>query len=247
MKKEKILSTIYPEYAAGGFARDDHEVLFYSRIRALLKPTDTVLDFGAGRGLLQDYQNYASQLSDLRQACAKVVGYDVDPEVKQNPTLSEVVLGSPGDPRLPFEDGSFDLIVSRMVFEHIEHPDKMLAEFHRVLKPGGWVCAMTPNKWGFVGILARVIPEQYHKFILKKIVKTDRTLDDIFPTYYRINSLASAERYLKEIGFENFSYVHSGPPAYFGHSLLAARVIKSYEDRVPASLGRAMHIFARKR
>ena len=39
--------------------------------------------------------------------------------------------------KLPFEDGSFDIIVCNASFHHYIHPDTVLNEMHRVLKNGG--------------------------------------------------------------------------------------------------------------
>lgn len=47
---------------------------------------------------------------------------------------------------LPFEDGSFDAIVSNMVFEHVMRPTEVLAELHRVLRPGGAMLHMWPSE-----------------------------------------------------------------------------------------------------
>jgi SAM-dependent methyltransferase len=38
---------------------------------------------------------------------------------------------------LPFDDGSFDLVLSDNVIDHAEHPEAILAEIARVLRPGG--------------------------------------------------------------------------------------------------------------
>ncbi|MCG3211437.1 MAG: putative methyltransferase YcgJ [Anaerolineae bacterium] len=38
---------------------------------------------------------------------------------------------------LPFEDNSFDLVTCRLAFHHFPNPRQALAEFARVLKPGG--------------------------------------------------------------------------------------------------------------
>ena len=46
---------------------------------------------------------------------------------------------------LPFEDASFDAIVSNMVFEHVMHPPEVLAELQRVLRPGGVMIHMWPS------------------------------------------------------------------------------------------------------
>jgi SAM-dependent methyltransferase len=48
---------------------------------------------------------------------------------------------------LPFADGSFDVVMSFDVFEHIRDSDAHLREVARVLRPGGSYVLQTPNKW----------------------------------------------------------------------------------------------------
>jgi SAM-dependent methyltransferase len=50
-----------------------------------------------------------------------------------------------GTCRLPFADGQFDLLVSIDVHEHLLQPERLAAEFYRVLKPGGRTVVTTPN------------------------------------------------------------------------------------------------------
>jgi ubiquinone/menaquinone biosynthesis C-methylase UbiE len=45
---------------------------------------------------------------------------------------------------LPFDDGSFDLVTCRLAMHHFANPRQALAEFARVLKPGG-VLGLTDN------------------------------------------------------------------------------------------------------
>lgn len=45
---------------------------------------------------------------------------------------------------LPFDDASFDLAIFNHVLEHVAHPERALAELHRVLRPGGMLIAQTP-------------------------------------------------------------------------------------------------------
>ncbi len=45
---------------------------------------------------------------------------------------------------LPFDDGSFDLIICNHVLEHVASPARALGEFHRCLVPGGLLIAQTP-------------------------------------------------------------------------------------------------------
>lgn len=47
--------------------------------------------------------------------------------------------------RLPYVDGTFDLVFSIEVIEHVEHYEEMIDECHRVLKPGGTLFIQTPN------------------------------------------------------------------------------------------------------
>lgn len=41
--------------------------------------------------------------------------------------------------RLPFRDDTFDIVSSEALLEHVQEPDRAIAEFHRVVKPGGVV------------------------------------------------------------------------------------------------------------
>ena len=47
--------------------------------------------------------------------------------------------------RLPFAEGSFDVVAFSSVLHHIGDRGAALAEARRVLKPGGWVFAFDPN------------------------------------------------------------------------------------------------------
>lgn len=47
---------------------------------------------------------------------------------------------------LPFEDESFDLVFSHGVVHHIPQPAPVIAEFHRVLRPGGTALVMVYHR-----------------------------------------------------------------------------------------------------
>ena len=46
---------------------------------------------------------------------------------------------------LPFADGSFDLVYSAYVLEHLENPEKVIKEAIRVTEPGGSLVLIAPN------------------------------------------------------------------------------------------------------
>jgi 2-polyprenyl-6-hydroxyphenyl methylase/3-demethylubiquinone-9 3-methyltransferase len=57
--------------------------------------------------------------------------------------------------RLPFASGSFDLVVSSEMLEHLARPEKAIAEAARVLAPRGMLVITTPNRpWKWVVDLA---------------------------------------------------------------------------------------------
>lgn len=47
---------------------------------------------------------------------------------------------------LPFEEGAFDFVLAENVLEHAKAPAAIVAEAHRVLAPGGVLCATTWNR-----------------------------------------------------------------------------------------------------
>ena len=95
-----------------------------------------VLDFGPGDG-------WPSLL--LAPFAGEVVGVDGSPRRVAVCAENAARLGianasfrhvAPGAP-LPFDDGSFDAIVAATSVEQTPNPRATLAEFHRVLRPGG--------------------------------------------------------------------------------------------------------------
>lgn len=48
--------------------------------------------------------------------------------------------------KLDFPNNFFDLIVAFEIIEHLKGPQKVIAEFYRILKPGGRLILSTPNK-----------------------------------------------------------------------------------------------------
>ena len=74
----------------------------------------------------------------------RVVGLGmVAAELRANPQLTEyVVQDLNASPRLPFGDNEFDAATCTVSFDYLARPFEVMAELHRVLKPGA-VCALS--------------------------------------------------------------------------------------------------------
>jgi len=209
----RLTERMRPEVGAGGFTRIDGTVEFYGRVNALLRPNMTVVDLGAGRGqFLEDACTYRRNLQYLKGKVHKVIGIDVDLAVAENAAIDEYFVVAPGAP-LPLEDRSIDLIVSDWVLEHVDNPISFSAEILRVLKPGGWFCARTPNKWGMVGIAARFIPNNRHVGFLRRL-QPHRQEKDVFPVRYRLNTRSDVRRFFPAPLWYNYTYCWNAEPTY---------------------------------
>jgi SAM-dependent methyltransferase len=243
--RTRLERRFFQEVNVSGFAHIDQEVAFFTQVAALLRPDDVVLDFGAGRGEFFHDEPclYRCRIQNFRGRCAHVDGCDVDPAVFENPTLDEAKLIEPGKP-LPYEDGRFDLIVSRYVFEHVQDPDWLARELIRVTRPGGWICALTPNKWGYVALAARMVPNNLHRRVLRS-VQPFRKEVDVFPTVYRLNRPKDVRKYFGH-GAEVYHYSTSAVPSYHFGRMFLMRCFSLLHRLLPPALDTGLGFFIRK-
>ena len=139
-----------------------------------------------------------------------LVGLDNDGELLvENTCLSFRVLGDAH--RLPFRQNCFDIIISRVVIEHIERPDIVLSEASRVLKLGGVFIIQTPNKLNPISFLSSVLSLRAKAF-LKRLFTHECEIEGNYETYYKCNTGRKIFRTLKENGFgvENLVYEDIG-------------------------------------
>ena len=114
-----------------------------------LRPGDRVLDVGAGFG---------RHVFECARRGADVVALDYaeDEVVETRATLGAMVDAGEIDierfkgvlrgdaTRLPFDDDSFDIVITSEVLEHIQDDVAAIAEMVRILKPGGAFAATVP-------------------------------------------------------------------------------------------------------
>ena len=236
----------HPEKAIDNFSAIDGTIMFFTFVRTCCMKTNAkdVLDYGAGRGMFwyEDPSEYRKTLRDLRTTGATVTACDIDEAVITHPCSHKQVKIEPLQ-QLPFEDNSFDVIVSENTFEHIEDAEFVAGELKRILRPGGYICARTPNRSGYLRLLSGMVPNSMHTKVLAR-VQPDRQAEDVFPTVYKMNSPAQVSAL-----FQGCEVTHSytvGEPSYFFGNRLIYAVFKFIHATMPARLAPAVSFFIRK-
>ena len=181
---ERMDARLYP-----GVSNNWDDSLFRQRILDAMAPAMTVLDIGAGAGLVAQM--------NFRGKCAHIAGIDLDERVVDNDYLDEGKVG--GAESLPWEDSRFDLVFSDNVLEHLANPEAVFAEVARVLKPGGRFLVKTPNKFHYVPLIASLTPHFFHRYYNSL---RGRPSADTFPTLYRANTPRDVRRLAVSSGLE---------------------------------------------
>lgn len=101
-----------------------------AKFKSFVQPTDTVIDFGCGGGFL---------LAAL--SCARKVGVDVNPAVRESVRLNGVEFYSD---LAVIEDETADVVISNHALEHVPAPLDALKGIYQKLKPGGRLVLCLP-------------------------------------------------------------------------------------------------------
>jgi SAM-dependent methyltransferase len=108
-------------------------------------PDDTVLDVASGPGLV---------VGAFARVVRRATGIDVTPamlararDLAAAAGLDNVTFTEGDVSHLPWDDGTFSIVVSRFAFHHFPEPAAVLAEMRRVCRPGGRlvVCDLTAS------------------------------------------------------------------------------------------------------
>ncbi|HKQ80914.1 MAG TPA: class I SAM-dependent methyltransferase [Steroidobacteraceae bacterium] len=141
--------------SSGSSARRVIELTVLTALGVELPKTARILDFGCGFG---------GTLKALRAlGYVNTFGYDVE-DTRAGRTRKRlgadrgdnISVGTLLDLRLPYEDNTFDLVISDQVFEHVQDQGRVFQELLRITKPGGHGLHIIP---------ARYMPIEGHIFV----------------------------------------------------------------------------------
>lgn len=175
-----------------------------------------LLDIGTGSGYI------AHHLADF---VGNVTSIDVIDERKVKSGYSYIRVQ---DENMPFAPGTFNVVVSNHVIEHVKDQQLHLSEVWRVLKPGGVVYLATPNRnWlidphyrvPFINWMPRRLADIYLRALkakrwdirpitirrIRKYVGRHQKLDSIIvdiikdPEFYHLDTLKSLHPFTKRL------------------------------------------------
>jgi ubiquinone/menaquinone biosynthesis C-methylase UbiE len=119
-----------------------------------------LLDWGCGWGQMTAL---------LRELGVEAVAFDfraglAAPTTEPLPRFPEIEAHLSSEPvELPFEDDSFDTVLSCGVLEHVPDPAASLGEIRRVLRAGGmFYVTNLPNRFSYTERAARLLGHYYH-------------------------------------------------------------------------------------
>lgn len=120
---------------------DETDELNRQAILAALRPAagGTLVDLGCGDGSFT--RRVAEQVGARRTIGVELIEHLAAAAEAQGIEVERADLGA----KLPFEDGSIDVVHSNQVIEHLPGTDHFLSEIARVLRPGGQAVVSTNN------------------------------------------------------------------------------------------------------
>jgi len=184
-RKQELRERFYRGQFRGMYDR------FSDVIHDHVRKDDMMLDAGCGSGRVFQYAFAEHQRPGL------IVGVDLTEEPTGNQNLDAAARADLA--RLPFRDATFDIAISSHVAEHLTQPEAVFGELARVLKPGGRLLILTPNRWHYVTVSAAVMPHSFHlRFNQSRGVDAH----DIFPTVYRANTATRLRSLYERAGLE---------------------------------------------
>jgi ubiquinone/menaquinone biosynthesis C-methylase UbiE len=168
----------------------------------------TVLDLGGGRRCV-----YAAQVKPSQQIT--LVAVDVSSEELALNTEADETRVADIAQNLPFADASVDLVLSRMLLEHVDGVPAAAHNMARVLKPGGTALHLLPARYALFAMAARLLPFGMLLSALHRVVPATQGQVE-FEVFYDHGHPDAMEQAFRCAGFSEVEIETVwGQPGYF--------------------------------
>ncbi len=191
---------------AGGFAELDQNRHGFAEYFATILEKEprlegVVLDVGCGsEGPTTLNHRRENLFRPLLARSQQLDGLDPGPDVNSHPGLTNRWHSTLEDAPIP--PGSYDLIISFNVFEHVGEPARFLNAVARALKPDGVVWAMTPHGNHPFAWCVKVL----EALRLKTLIGGDYEGLNRIPTPYRLNTVRGIANAAAKAGFTDATF-----------------------------------------
>ncbi len=137
----------------------------YNLVKKYLADASSILDWGCGSGhfsyfLLNSGYNVSAFTIEAESYLSEYL-------FQSFPGKYSIIKAQNPLDSLPYDDQSFDAVVSIGVLEHVRESGNTelnsLSEINRVLKPGGYfICYHFPNKYSLIEAVSKIVTKRYH-------------------------------------------------------------------------------------
>jgi ubiquinone/menaquinone biosynthesis C-methylase UbiE len=124
-----------PEFANARSFFGDRQIADWIACHLPLQPEDSVLDVCGGAGHLSRRLSSRARRFVVIDLTREVM--DAGRRGAENEGVGNLEFVEGNAAAMPFEDGSFDVAVSRFAFHHLDEPEAVAREMRRVVRPGG--------------------------------------------------------------------------------------------------------------
>ncbi len=176
------------------------ELWYEAVVDTLVNEQTQWIDIGGGSAVFPSNRNLSRTLA---AHCRKLVGVDPSENIHSNEFVHERAQRMIEDYTT---DERFDLATFRMVAEHIQQPDAVVAKLRSLIQPGGKVVIYTPSRWSLSALAASMTPHPLHQRVARLLWHAEE--DDVFPTAYKMNTRRRLQAVFEAGGFREVGFRH---------------------------------------
>lgn len=126
----------------------------------------------------------------------------------------------------------FDLVLSKMVLEHVENPEAFHKNIRQLLKADGTAIHFFATLYSIPAVANLLLPEKISFWLLKKIKQRDFYYDAKFEAYYRkcFGPRKKALHYFQHLDFKVKHYIGFVGHSYFWRYLILKNLERIYSN-----------------